>query len=398
MSRIEVFRVRSRAKSPEPCTRSRSARLRTCAALLGLAGVAFVAGCVSTGATAPAQALHDASGPIPVTALPGWSDDDDANTLHEALSRQCASPRVPSPWPALCTQLPPPSALARWIAERFDAWALSAVDGRRQGLLTGYYEPIVRGTRERVDARQVPLYARPSDLVASADGTRMQSRDGRIVGPYPARAQIESEGLPKADVLLWIDDPVEAFFLHVQGSGRVRLPDGEVVRVGFADHNGHAYRAIGRELIERGALAPEAVDAEAIKTWLRANPAHAREVMHGNRRFVFFRRLPAHDASTRLAGPPGALGVPLTPLRSVATDPAHVPPASLLFVDSTHPADGTPLRRTVVSQDRGAAIVGAVRADLFWGSGDEAGRLAGRTKQPARIWLLWPKGARPPGH
>jgi len=222
-------------------------------------------------------------------------------------------------------------------------------------------------------------------------------RNGRPDGPYPTRAQIENEGLPAASVLLWIDDPIEAFFLHVQGSGRVRLPDGSIVRIGFADHNGHRYRSIGRELIERGAMDAEAVDAASIRAWLRANPAQARGVMQANPRYIFFRELPAPAVATASAGPPGSLGVALTPMRSVATDPAFVPPGALLFVDGTHPESGAPLRRAVVSQDRGAAIVGAVRADLFWGSGDEAGRLAGLARQPMRMWLLWPKGALPPG-
>jgi membrane-bound lytic murein transglycosylase A len=241
----------------------------------------------------------------------------------------------------------------------------------------------------------VPLLARPADLVALPDGSRSQVRDGRPAGPYPTRAQIEGQGLAQADALLWLDDPVEAFFLHVQGSGRVRLPDGTIVRVGFADHNGRAYRAIGRVLIERGALAPEAVDAAAIRAWLRAHPAQAREVMHANPRYIFFRERPPATSDT--AGPPGSLGVPLTPMRSVATDPGCVPPGALLFVDGSYPETGAPLRRVVVSQDRGAAIVGAVRADLFWGSGDEAGRLAGLARQPMRMWLLLPKGEKPVG-
>lgn len=228
------------------------------------------------------------------------------------------------------------------------------------------------------------------------DGTRLRARvlaDGSPgdLRPYPTREEIETGRLLAGQELAWLDDPVEAFFLHVQGSGRVRLRDGGELRVGFADHNGQPYRSIGRELIERGALAGGQVDAEAIKRWLRANPAEAAVVMRTNRRYVFFRELPAGEG-----GPPGALAVPLTPMRSVATDPAHVPAGALLFVDSTHPEDGSPLRRLLVSQDRGAAIVGAARADLYWGSGDEAGRLAGRTKQRARFWLLRPVDSMPP--
>lgn len=330
--------------------------------------------------------------PQRVDALPGWSDDD-LRGLHEALARQCALASAPRPWPALCPQLPAADGLARWLADRFDAWPLAGIDGGREGLLTGYYEPILQGTRKRVRATQVPLLARPADLVALPDGSRQRLRDGRPAGPYPTRASIEDQGLPQARALLWLDDPIEAFFLQVQGSGRVRLPDGSVVRVGFADHNGQPYRAIGRVLIERGALAPDTVDAAAIRAWLRANPSQARAVMHANPRYVFFRELPS--TTTDSAGPPGSLGVALTPMRSVATDPAFVPPGALLFVDGSHPGTGAPMRRVVVSQDRGAAIVGAVRADLFWGWGDEAGRLAGLARQPMRMWLLLPKGEAP---
>lgn len=335
-------------------------------------------------------------------------DRDDPASLHEALLRQCALARPPEPWPALCPTLPAPESLNEWIAARFDAWPLEASGPTgATGLLTGYYEPIVTGSRTRENALQAPLYRRPDDMVATRDGARLRLENGRPAGAYPDRAAIETGALLAGHELLWIDDPVEAFFLHIQGSGRVRLRDGSEVRVGFADHNGQPYRAIGRELIDRGAIAAKDVDAQAIKEWLRANPSEARPVMHANRRYVFFRELPVVEdppmpvpadrvAAAARPGPPGSLGVALTPMRSVATDPAFVPAGALLFIDSTHPDDAAPLRRFVVSQDRGAAITGAVRADLYWGTGDEAGRLAGRTRQPARIWLLWPRGATPP--
>lgn len=367
-----------------------------CLALVTLAGACASVGTEAVDAravTAPSAntAKH---APLPVATLPGW-EEDDLHGLHEALARQCATAQAPLRWPSLCTQLPAAKNLAGWIAEHFDAWPLIGANGAHDGLLTGYYEPILAGTRERLRADQAPLYARPADLVALTDGSRGRLRNGQPAGPYPTRAQIENDGLPGGKVLLWLDDPIEAFFLQVQGSGRVRLSDGSIVRVGFADHNGHAYHSIGRELIERGALAAKEVDAASIRTWLQAHPAQAREIMQTNPRYIFFRELPAPTASN--AGPPGSLGVALEPMRSVATDPAFVPPGALLFIDSSHPESAAPLRRLVVSQDRGAAIVGAVRADLFWGSGAEAGRVAGRARQSMRMWLLWPKGEIPPG-
>lgn len=384
-----------------------------CVAGISTAAVLLANGCASqrsavwAAAAAPAAAAPAAAVPAPgtVASLPGWNDDD-LHGLRIAVERQCALARPPRPWPVLCTQLPPSTDFARWIETRFDAWPIVGADGAREGLLTGYYEPLLHGTRTRVNERQVPLHARPADLVARADGSRGRLHAGRSDGPYLTRAQIDDQGLPSADVLLWLDDPIEAFFLHVQGSGRVRLPDGTTVRVGFADHNGHAYRAIGRELIARGALAAPEVNAASIRAWLRAHPDRMRSVLHANPRYIFFRELPATASEGGVSamgglssvdpGPPGSLGVPLTPMRSVATDPAFVPPGALLFLDGVHPESGAPMRRVVVSQDRGAAIVGAVRADLFWGTGDEAGRLAGLARQPMRMWLLWPKGEAPP--
>lgn len=349
-------------------------------------------------ALAPAVCIASERLPLAPDQLPGWNGDTLAG-LHRAIERQCALPRPPQPWPALCPTLPPADALKEWLGANFVAWPLARADGA-PGLLTGYYEPVLEGSRSREHDGQAPLYRPPLDLVRGPDGSRMRAPASTgaapstaaaaspgALQPYPARAEIEAGQLLEGRELVWLDDPVEAFFLQVQGSGRVRLRDGSTMRVGFADHNGQPYYPIGRELVARGALAPEAVDADAIKAWLRAHPGEAGEVMRRNRRYVFFRELPGGED-----GPPGSLGVSLTPMRSVATDPAQVPPGALLFIDSTHPDDGAPLQRAVLSQDRGAAITGAARADLFWGSGDAAGRLAGRTKQPLRMWLLWPKG------
>lgn len=390
-------------------------------------------------ASAANRAASAPTGVVAVTDLPGW-DDDTLDGVHPALRRQCALARPPAPWPALCAQLPRADGLRPWIERHFVARPLvqpaapsaagfqtdggitrmkpgpgpaqerpgtppdQATTGKRAGppetgLLTGYFEPVLHGTRERTGAHQTPVYGRPSDLVSAPDGTRLRRQaDGRLTA-YPARAQIETDGLTQAPVLCWLDDPVDAFFLHVQGSGRVQLPDGRVLHLGFADHNGHRYHAIGRELIRRGEMAPEAVTAQSIRAWLQTHPGQRRAILHSNPRYIFFRELPARSGS---AGPPGALGVALEPGRSVATDPAFVPAGALLYLDSTHPATGAPLRRTVVSQDRGAAITGAVRADLFWGSGDEAGDLAGLTRQPLRLWLLSPReetaAGEPPEH
>src|SRR5690606_12313476 len=190
-----------------PRTRPRARAARRC--LVPAACVAFsllANGCAmppSSTARAPSEDTDLARSPRAVASLPGWADDE-LHGLHAALERQCELPRPPHPWPALCAQLPAPDGLARWIEARFDAWAVVGTGSRRDGLLTGYYEPILHGTRTRVSKRQVALHARPADLVALADGSRARLRDGRPQGPYPTRAQIEHEGLPQAEVLLWL--------------------------------------------------------------------------------------------------------------------------------------------------------------------------------------------------
>jgi membrane-bound lytic murein transglycosylase A len=330
-----------------------------------LAATALMLGAL---ATLPACA----SAPLAPRALPGWTGDAH-DGLRTALQRQCASPRPPPPWPTLCAEL---RALAgpigAWVERRFVATPLTDDDGNAVGLITGYYEPLLTGSRERASPSQAPLYRRPP---------------AHVLASSPTRARIEREGLLAGQELLWVDDAVDAFFLQVQGSGRVRLRDGTTVRVGFAGDNGHPYRSIGRELIDRGVIAQADVTADAIKDWLRANPADATRLMQSNPRYIFFREIKGVSAD---AGPPGSLGVPLTPGRSVAVDPKRVPPGALLWLSTTHPRSAAPLQRMVLAQDTGAAIVGAVRADLFWGSGAEAGIDAGRMRHAGRLWLLRP--------
>jgi len=342
-----------------------------------------------TGAMAFTACAHGSPpGGVALTALPGWADDDLAG-LGAALTGQCQLARPPQPWPALCRDaIPPdPAALRAWLEQRFRAWPLGVEGPRTGGLITGYYEPVLTGSRDREGPAQTPVYALPPRPAAGAG--------------HPPRAGIETATAPIAKALLWLDDEVEAFFLHIQGSGRVRLRDGTTVRMGYAGHNGHTYVPIGRVLIERGELTRDTADMQGIRAWLRTrlatDPERARDAMRANPRYIFFRELGALPAD---AGPPGSLGVPLTALRSVATDPRVVPPGALLFVDTSLPdvagsAAATPFARVVVSQDTGSAITGVVRADLFTGTGAAAGELAGRMRQRAKMWLLWPADATP---
>jgi membrane-bound lytic murein transglycosylase A len=251
------------------------------------------------------------------------------------------------------------------------------------GLITGYYEPIIKGSRTRERDSQVALYKRPVDLQRNGTST-----------PYHSRAEIENTAVLAGQELIWVDDAVEAFFLQIQGSGRVELRNpAATIRVGYSDNNGHPYKAIGQVLLEKGALKFSEISAESIKKWLRENPLDAKAVMQANPRFIFFAELPE---GRKDLGPVGALAVPLTPNRSVASDPKAVPLGTLLYLDTSLPTSGQLLQKVVISQDVGAAISGAVRADYFFGTGSEAERNASAMKQTGRLWILWPMGATPP--
>lgn len=283
------------------------------------------------------------------------------------------------------------------------------VDVTDRGRLTGYYEPELNGSRTRAEPFTVPLYRVPDDLltidlggvVPELQGRRLRGRlseagNGRRVVPYWARADIDGAGRLRGQELLWVDDPVEAFFLQIQGSGRVRLASaagGEtVVRVGYADTNGHPHRSIGAWLVERGELPLEKASMQSIKAWVRANPLRVRELLDQNPSYIFFRELPLGDPA---AGPVGALNVALTAGYSVAVDPQFTPLGAPVLIRSVQPADGSPLVRLVLAQDTGGAIRGPIRFDLFWGSGRQAGDIAGRQRHDVSAWLLVPKGVRP---
>ncbi len=263
------------------------------------------------------------------------------------------------------------------------------------GLVTGYYEPILRGSWKKTKRFYVPLYKKPKDLISVNLGKFMpelatktiQGRiENQILVPYWTREQIYNGMLVNKGLdLLWVDSLVDAFFLQIQGSGVVLLPSGERVRVGYAGKNGQPYFAIGRDLIKSGVLSKERVSMETIKDWLAKNPKKGLELMKKNKSFVFFRLLKG-------AGPLGAQGVELTPGRSVAVDRDFIPLGVPIWLDTTHPLkDEKPLRRLVVAQDTGGAIRGPTRADFFWGAGYQAGKNAGFMKSFGTMHVLLPK-------
>jgi membrane-bound lytic murein transglycosylase A len=307
-------------------------------------------------------------------------------------------------WAAVCRAAEPLAAggkvgapalrafFERWLAP----WSLVNGDGSREGMITGYYEPLLAGSRRPGGAFTVPIHAVPDDLLTielgdlfpELKGKRVRGRlEGRRVVPYHDRAGLRGRAAELRDkVLVWAADPVEVFFLHIQGSGRVRLPDGSLLRVGYADQNGHPYQSIGRLLVERGELALEQASMQGIQAWARANPAKLEALLDANPSYVFFRELPSGDG-----GPLGALGVPLTERRSLAVDPAFIPLGAPVFLATTQPNSTQPLNRLMFAQDTGGAIKGGVRGDFFWGFGAEAGQLAGRMRQSGRMWVLLPR-------
>jgi len=352
------------------------------------------------GAAAPAIDLSRLS-PVPFAALPGWESDRHQDALA-AFLRGCEKLRAQPQWRASCDEaagLPAGDGTAAraFFEARFEPFALSNADDTVEGTITGYYEPVLRGSRIRTGRYQHPIYPPPEDMVAvdlagvypELQGKRLRGRvDGRRLVPYHTRADIEAGKAPLAGrEIVWTDDPVDLFFLHVQGSGRIALDDGRTIRVSYADQNGHPYVSVGRLLVERGELTLDQASMQAIRAWGERNPGRLASLLQENPSYVFFREL-----SAEADGPPGSLGVPLTAGRSLAIDPRAVPLGAPVYLATTEPNSPTPLNRLMMAQDTGGAIKGSVRGDFYWGSGDEAGRQAGRMRQSGRMWILMPRG------
>lgn len=286
----------------------------------------------------------------------------------------------------------------QFFEEHLKPYAVVSGEVEVNGMVTGYYEPLLRGSRQRSKGFEQPVRGVPDDLLTidlaavfpELKNKRVRGRlEGNKVLPYWSRAEIELRGdkLP-SKTLLYVDDAVELFFLQVQGSGRVKLRDGSMTRLNYGDQNGHPYQSIGRLLVERGELKLEEASMQGIQAWARANPARLDALLHANPSYVFFRELPNSND-----GPIGALGVPLTAQRSIAIDPRSVPLGVPVYLATTQPNSVQSMNRLVMAQDTGGAIKGAVRADFFWGFGKEAGELAGRMKQSGRLWVLLPPEA-----
>jgi membrane-bound lytic murein transglycosylase A len=361
--------------------------------------------------------------PVPYSALPGW-DGDPLTDFLPAFNRSCGrflakdseTPVGPADsgghfgkagdWAPVCrkaemlaAQNPDAQRIRNFLEQELTPLALGN-HKQRAGRFTGYYEPELRGSLRRHGAYREALLKPPKGLVSVNLGDfnpqwRGQRIAGRLTGgslkPLQSRAEIMAGALDGENLhLLYVDDPVDAFFLHIQGSGRVRLDDGRVIRLGYAGQNGHPYVAIGKVLLEQGALSRENISMQSIRDWLAANPAERDGILAQNPSYIFFRILDGGDPAM---GPPGAAGVSLTPGRSLAVDLDFYPLGVPLWLDAEAPADttGARIQRLMVAQDTGGAIRGPVRGDVFWGAGAAAAENAGRMNSEGRLYLLLPR-------
>ncbi|MBU2550053.1 MAG: MltA domain-containing protein [Proteobacteria bacterium] len=351
---------------------------------------------------------------------PEMNDDLDPDSLHRAVQEsrtylsRLASDRLfhygPDSYSAahlsasletfesLWQALGPGPALEKALKEKFLLYQSVGRDGRGEVLLTGYYEPLLDGSLQPDSRYRWPVYGRPGDLIEvdlgdfqpDLSGRRIAGRiDGLRLVPYPTRAEIDRQSVLAGQglELLWVDDPAALFFLHIQGSGRVRLPGGDVVRLGYAANNGRPYQSLGRYMMKRGLLDRENMSMQGIRGWLRDHPDQAPDLMDHNERYVFFKRLEGD--------PVGNINVPLTPNRSVALDHRKFPKGALAWIESRKPevrneeiSGWKPFSRFVLVQDTGGAIQGPGRLDLFFGHGPEAETAAGHMKEPGRLYFL----------
>ncbi|KLT72217.1 murein transglycosylase [Neisseria arctica] len=369
------------------------------------------------------------------SALPQWQVQRFGQSLR-AFRLGCERLKNQADWQNVCaqaTQTPIDDVSAKTFFEQyFTPWQVSS-NGKLGGTVTGYYEPVLHGDTKQTSKARFPIYGIPSDFVSvdlpanlrgskatvriqptgansgvisnSASYTanlaefpiteRTRALKGRFTGsrfvPYYTRNQINGGALNgRAPVLGYADDPVELFFLHIQGSGRLKTPDGRYIRLGFADKNEYPYVSIGRYMADKGYLPLAQTTMQGIKAYMQKNPQRLAEVLGQNPSYVFFRELPGNDV-----GPIGALGVPLLGEYSGAVDRHHITLGAPLFVATTHPIRNDALNRLIMAQDTGSAIKGAVRVDYFWGYGDEAGNVAGKQKHTGYVWQLLPNGVMP---
>ena len=357
--------------------------------------------CQPPAVVAPPKLAEKPLQPASWADLPGWGDDNLVTTF-DAFVASCKVLAKQSLWSSVCAAAPSASRdnLRAWFEAQLQPWKLVNADGAREGLLTGYYEPIIKASRKKDKNYRYPIFSVPDDLITvdlseiypELKNMRLRGRiEGKKLLPFYSRAEWTKEETRRANsAIMWTNDAIDLFFLQIQGSGQVDLIDGQRVRISYADQNGHPYRPVGKWLAEQGEMKIEQTSMQGIKAWATANPKRANELLNTNPSVVFFREMPIEGG-----GPPGALGVALTPERSIAVDARVTPLGSPVWLATTRPSSDDVLQRLMLAQDTGGAIRGPVRADFYWGSGPDAGAQAGRMKQKGQMWVLLPKNYAP---
>jgi membrane-bound lytic murein transglycosylase A len=335
------------------------------------------------------------------SAIESSFESDNVLLTWTAWLRSCSVLKQKDTWKKVCDladdiKEPSDENIKNYFKKYFNLYSATNMDGSDTGTITGYYQPILKGSKVKTSHYKVPLYTTPKDLITvdlSEVYPELKSKRlrGKLAGnkliPYLSRAEIDGQGSPLAgNEIVWVEDPVEAFFLEIQGSGIIQFDNGEAMQIGYADQNGYPFKAIGSTLVQKKEITMAEASMEGIKNWARKNITKLREFLNMNASYVFFRKLP-----NDLPGPIGALGVSIEAERSVAIDPKFIPLGAPIFLSTTQPNASEPLERLMVAQDTGGAIRGGVRADFYWGSGDEAGRKAGSMKQQGKIWTLLPR-------
>lgn len=335
------------------------------------------------------------------SAIESSFESDNVLLTWTAWLRSCSVLKQKDTWKKVCDladdiKEPSDENIKNYFKKYFNLYSATNMDGSDTGTITGYYQPILKGSKVKTSHYKVPLYTTPKDLITvdlSDVYPELKSKRlrGKLAGnkliPYLSRAEIDGQGSPLAgNEIVWVEDPVEAFFLEIQGSGIIQFDNGEAMQIGYADQNGYPFKAIGSTLVQKKEITMAEASMEGIKNWARKNITKLREFLNMNASYVFFRKLP-----NDLPGPIGALGVSIEAERSVAIDPKFIPLGAPVFLSTTQPNTSEPLERLMVAQDTGGAIRGGVRADFYWGSGDEAGRKAGSMKQQGKIWTLLPR-------
>ncbi len=318
-------------------------------------------------------------------------DKDNLNLAFEVFQKGCQKSKKKPLLKSMCELSQTTTSPNKFFHKNFTPYQLIGDDGSTEGLITGYYEPILHGSLIKSEKYKYPIYKRPKDLlIIKLSNVYEELKDyrlrGKLVGnkvvPYYTREEIKEGKTPDLEPICYVDDKIGLFFLHIQGSGKIQLEDGTILNIGYADQNGRPYFSIGKELIEEGHLDKEEVSLQSIKKWLNENPEKIDEILNLNESYIFFQK--------REKNATGSLGVELVPFRNLAVDTNYIPLGFPVFIDTTNPIDNTPIRQLMVAADTGGAIKGEIRADFFFGSGEKAKQLAGNMKQKGNLYILIP--------